>query len=137
MLNYFEKVVPDGYVCNMCGITNCRLWRRSRATLYRSILWCTTCLPHNEIAGRDAKFRNVKGLIYPVKGAFIPAIPIAQDTKQSERSSNFTDDMLEWWANLPEKPPPMKKKESWFDYYGRTVPENYVCNQCKQTDCRL
>lgn len=95
------------YVCTVCGVYNCKLWRDYNTICTR--LLCCTCAAANEdkkISNIDADGRWSEPDDHQKTdqiGWMVPAVPIQDMPGAYYSYFSVPDHAVEWWRKLPTR----------------------------------
>lgn len=91
-VDYASPSVPEGYVCEKCGDSGVRLWRRYQTFLEGQDLLCFDCTVAEQ--GKDSMTENMSAI-----GWRVAAIP-TKDGVSFWGYLSVPADGCEWWYRL-------------------------------------
>lgn len=106
--NYFDIKIPNGYVCHICRVSGCKLWRDYNLLAFKLPLMCYSCAAKSQAedisdiddAGEHTSIREDKT---DWIGWLVPAIP-TEDGRTFWGYTLAPDKAKNWWKKLPTKP---------------------------------
>lgn len=108
VVDYSSTTTPEGYKCDNCGVTDCKLWREYQYTR----LLCAVCAA--DFQDKDISDIDENGMRsqFPEEdndlrtdqiGWYVPAIPDEEGEGYWGYTSVASEGVV-WWKNLPTLP---------------------------------
>lgn len=110
--SYADNVVPEGYVCKVCGASGCKLWRQYNTFADHIELHCAVCAAakdNEDLSTMDDKGFHASSLLRGMRTdqlcGLMPAVP-TEDGESYWGYTTVPQPGCNWWARLPSLPKP-------------------------------